>query len=114
MKHSININSTILFYIFQVKTYKRMPYQDVFYAFMMNINNNVGISTTATTTTSSTTTTTNGLYKSPLAIGCKPQGANSSATATSTTTKSTTIKTENNQLPEVVVVKVKAITATTT
>ena len=74
-----------------------MPYQDVFYAFMMNINNNVGISTTATTTTSSTTTTTNGLYKSPLAIGCKPQGANSSATATSTTTKSTTIKTENNQ-----------------
>ena len=50
MKPSININSTILFYIFQVKTYKRMPYQDVFYAFMMNINNNVGISTTATTT----------------------------------------------------------------
>ena len=109
MKLSININSTILFYIFQVKTYKRMPYQDVFYAFMMNINNNVGTSTT----TSSTTTTTNGLYKSPLAIGCKPQGANSSATATSTTTKSTTIKTENNQLPEVVVVKVKT-TATTT
>ena len=98
MKHSININSTILFYILQLKTYKRTTYQDVFYAFMMNINNNVGISTTATTTTSSTTTTTNGLHKRPLAIGYKQQGPILVTLPQQQQQQSTTkIEEENNQ-----------------
>ena len=70
MKLSININSTILFYIFQLKLRKERHTK---MSSMHSLTNNNNVDTS--TTTSSTTTTANGLYKKQLALGYKPQGS---------------------------------------